>query len=280
MLYNILKKPFELSPEVIIPRKLGVFFWFTTLIFILAISYFTISIINQREKLFSYDINATHISSICWEKTDIKGVVGYLWLADWFTQKIYRYKITSLAERIISANVVIYELPGVHPGGLVLTPNCIWVCDSWKKKILQYKLTPAFMCINEYSLPSNSPTGLAFDGAYIWSCDSYTDTIYRHRLDSKLTIVEAYRTPGDMPVGVAWDGEYLWSVDANTRRSYKHDVYNKMSIIDTVGLEKIPLIVQPISGFAIFNNSFWLSYENVSKLFKMQYKQSFLFTKF
>jgi len=276
IVYDILRKPQELPKEVSVPRRLGIFFWLTSLVFLLAVSYFTVSVMNQKEKLFVFDVNTTHIAGMFWETTEDNtrnepGVRGYLWLADWYNQKVYRYKVTSITERMVSANVEIYELPGVHPVGLVVTRNSLWICDSWSKRVFQYTIKPVFTKINEYVLPGYSPTGLGFDGTDLWSCDTSMRALFRHRIDSDLTLIGSYRSPGEMPVGVGWDGENIWSVDAGNRRVYIHDVNKRMAIIKTIGLEKIPIIMQPISGFTVFNNSVWITYESVGKLFQLKY---------
>jgi transglutaminase-like putative cysteine protease len=136
----------------------------------------------------------------------------HLWLADDFTDKIY--KIDPETGRILLS----FDSPGHHPEGLAWDGQYLWHIDSGEK--LMYKLDPETgkaLSILESNSPN--PRDLAWDGEYIWIADFRSDTLLKvSTVDGMM--VEALATPAGEPTGLTFDGKYIWIADRTEDRIY------------------------------------------------------------
>lgn len=183
----------------------------------------------------------------------------HLWLADDFTDKIYKIDPES-GETLLS-----FDSPGHHPQGLAWDGRHLWHIDSGER--LLYKLDPetgkalsvlesnspnprglAFdgeyvwiadfrsdilikvstvdgMMVQTVGAPAGEPTGLAFDGRYLWVADRGEDRIYLLNPSDGLYL-SSLRSTGPFPSGLAWGGDALWNVDLENREIYKVKVFD------------------------------------------------------
>ena len=136
----------------------------------------------------------------------------HLWLADDFTDKIY--KIDPETGNVLSS----FESPGHHPEGLAWDGQFLWHIDSGEK--LMYKLDPETgraLSILESNSPN--PRDLAWDGEYLWIADFRSDTLLKvSTVDGMM--VQTFPSPAGEPAGLAFDGKYLWVTDRSEDRIY------------------------------------------------------------
>lgn len=181
-----------------------------------------------------------------------------LWLADSFTDKIY--KIDPESGKIIKS----FDSPGYQPEGLawdgknlwhidagekymycldpesgkalsILESNSsnprdlawdgeyIWIAD-YRNDILLKVSTVDGMMVQNFPSPASEPTGLAFDGKYLWVSDRIEDRIYLVNPSDGLT-VSSFRSYGPFPYGLAWENDVLWNVDYENDEIYKVKVF-------------------------------------------------------
>ncbi len=181
-----------------------------------------------------------------------------LWLADSFTDKIY--KIDPESGKIINS----FDSPGYQPEGLawdgknlwhidagekymyrldpetgealsVLESNSsnprdlawdgeyIWIAD-YRKDILLKVSTVDGMMVENFPSPASEPAGLAFDGKYLWVADRAEDRIYLVNPSDGLTI-SSFHSYGPFPYGLAWGDDVLWNVDYENDEIYKIKVF-------------------------------------------------------
>jgi len=167
------------------------------------------------------------LSPLCWAKVgDILKVIKTpgpcptglafdgqnLWLADNFTDKIY--KISPESGKILKS----FNSPGHHPEGLAWDGNYLWHIDSGEK--LMYRLNPESGRAT-LILESNSshPRDLTFDGKHIWIIDHRSDILLKVSPEDGM-MVQNFPSPAREPAGLAFDGKYLWVTDRSEDRIY------------------------------------------------------------
>lgn len=135
-----------------------------------------------------------------------------LWLADNFTDKIY--KINPESGKILKS----FDSPGHHPEGLAWDGNCLWHIDSGER--LVYRLDPeSGRAISILESNSSNPRDLAYDGKYIWIIDHRNDILLKVSPEDGM-MVQSFPSPAREPAGLTFDGKYLWVTDRSEDRIY------------------------------------------------------------
>ncbi|MCK4644695.1 MAG: hypothetical protein KAU46_00415 [Candidatus Aminicenantes bacterium] len=135
-----------------------------------------------------------------------------LWLADNFTDKIY--KINPESGKILKS----FDSPGHHPEGLAWDGNCLWHIDSGER--LVYRLDPeSGRAISILESNSSNPRDLAYDGKYIWVIDHRNDILIKVSPEDGM-MVQNFPSPAREPAGLTFDGKYLWVTDRSEDRIY------------------------------------------------------------
>jgi len=173
----------------------------------------------------------------------------FLWLADDFTDKIY--KIDPESGRVVSS----FEAPGHHPEGLAWDGQFLWHIDSGER--LVYKLDPGTgRALVVLESNSSSPRDLAWDGEYLWIADFRSDILIKvSPVDGMM--VQTFASPAGEPTGLAFDGKYLWATDRGEDRVYLVDPADGLCISSLRSYGPFP------SGLAWGGDSLWnVDYEN------------------
>ncbi|NIM59695.1 MAG: hypothetical protein GTO16_12260 [Candidatus Aminicenantes bacterium] len=135
-----------------------------------------------------------------------------LWLADNFTDKIY--KISPESGKILKS----FDSPGHHPEGLAWDGKHLWHIDSGEKYM--YLLDPetgrALLILESNS---SNPRDLAWDGKYVWIVDYRRDLLIKVSPEDGM-MVQNFPSPAREPAGIAYDGKYLWVTDRGEDRIY------------------------------------------------------------
>jgi len=178
-------------------------------------------------KIISFICIAFLISSLSWAKVgDILKVIETpgpcptgltfdgqnLWLADNFTDKIY--KIEPQSGKILKS----FESPGHHPEGLAWDGKNLWHIDSGEKSM--YCIDPEtgnVLLILESN--SQNPRDLTWDGKYIWVTDYKSDILLKVSIEDGM-MVQNFPSPEREPAGLTFDGKYLWVTDRGADRIY------------------------------------------------------------
>ena len=167
---------------------------------------------------------------------DPTGVVcdaGELWISNWYTQSIYRYKSSedgvelkktfyfsdfgpiavakydnfiwsvgndhTLRQHMINDNLDVvrsYKFEGYTPSGIAFINNNLWICDAVSKKLFQFVISNGPVQVNSYQTGLQSPVGLCWDGASIWTVDAAANKLYRYKLKMEtLELAQIYRLP-------------------------------------------------------------------------------------
>lgn len=135
-----------------------------------------------------------------------------LWLADNFTDKIY--KIDPESGKVLKS----FDSPGQHPEGLAWDGKNLWHVDSGERYM--YLLNPETgeaLSILESNSPN--PRDLAWDGEYVWVADYRRDILIKvSTVDGMM--VQNFPSPAREPAGLTYDGKYLWVTDRSDDRVY------------------------------------------------------------
>jgi len=135
-----------------------------------------------------------------------------LWLADNFTDKIY--KIDPESGKILKS----FDSPGQHPEGLAWDGKHLWHIDSGEKYM--YLLCPETgRALSILESNSSNPRDLAWDGEYVWIVDYRKDILIKVSPEDGM-MVQNYPSPAREPAGIAFDGKYLWVTDRGEDRVY------------------------------------------------------------
>jgi len=172
-----------------------------------------------------------------------------LWLADEFTDKIY--KIDPATGGVLLS----FDSPGHHPEGLAFDGHFLWHIDSGEK--LMYKLDPETgkaLIILESNSPN--PRDLAWDGEYLWIADFRSDTLLKvSTVDGMM--VETLAAPAGETTGVTFDGKYLWVADRTADRIYLVNPADGLCLSSLCSYGPFP------SGLAWGGDALWnVDYEN------------------
>jgi transglutaminase-like putative cysteine protease/streptogramin lyase len=170
------------------------------------------------------------LSSLSWAKVgDIQKVIKApgpcptgltfdgknLWLADNFTDKIY--KINPESGKILKS----FDSPGHHPEGLAWDGKYLWHIDSGEKYM--YVLDPETgKALSILESNSSNPRDLAWDGKYVWIVDYRRDILIKVSPEDGM-MVQNFPSPAQEPAGLAFDGKYLWVTDRSEDRIYLVD---------------------------------------------------------
>lgn len=188
------------------------------------------------------------------------------WIADWYTQSIYEYKLDKKLKLINN-----YYFSNFGPLAIALDNKFIWSCGNdlvLRKHVIDDKLE----VVNSYKLKEHSPSGIAVIGDYLWISDSSERTITKYIVAQDLTPLYTYDCSFSVPVGLSWDGDLIWIADAKESKVY---VYKEnFKNLDPKKVYDIPAV----KGFAlasIFPKGKWLYavYSgNPGKLYKYKIK--------
>ncbi len=167
------------------------------------------------------------LSSLSWAKVgDIQKVIKTpgpcptgltfdgknLWLADNFTDKIY--KINPESGKVLKS----FDSPGHHPEGLAWDGKYLWHIDSGEKYM--YLLDPETgRALSILESNSSNPRDLAWDGKYVWTVDYRRDILIKVSPEDGM-MVQTFPSPAREPAGLAYDGKYLWVTDRSEDRIY------------------------------------------------------------
>lgn len=170
------------------------------------------------------------LSSLSWAKVgDIQKVIKTpgpcptgltfdgknLWLADNFTDKIY--KINPESGKVLKS----FDSPGHHPEGLAWDGKYLWHIDSGEKYM--YLLDPETgRALSILESNSSNPRDLAWDGKYIWTVDYKRDILIKVSPEDGM-MVQTFPSPAREPAGLTYDGKYLWVTDRSEDRIYLVD---------------------------------------------------------
>lgn len=167
------------------------------------------------------------LSSLSWAKVgDIQKVIKTpgpcptgltfdgknLWLADNFTDKIY--KISPESGKVLKT----FDSPGHHPEGLAWDGKYLWHIDSGENYM--YLLDPETgRALSILESNSSNPRDLAWDGKYVWTVDYRRDILIKVSPEDGM-MVQTFPSPAREPAGLAYDGKYLWVTDRSEDRIY------------------------------------------------------------
>jgi hypothetical protein len=173
----------------------------------------------------------------------------HLWLADEFTDKIY--KIDPETGKILLS----FDSPGHHPEGLAWDGECLWHIDSGER--LLYRLDPETgraLSILESNSPN--PRDLAWDGEYVWIADFRSDILIKvSTVDGMM--VQTFASPAGEPTGLTFDGKYLWVADRAQDRIYLVNPADGLCLSSLRSYGPFP------SGLAWAGDTLWnVDYEN------------------
>ncbi|MCB4791868.1 MAG: hypothetical protein LHV68_08270 [Elusimicrobia bacterium] len=137
-----------------------------------------------------------------------------IWVADWYTQSIYEYKLDKKLKLIDN-----YYFSNFGPLAIALDNKFLWSCGNdlvLRKHVIDEKLE----VVNSYKLNEHSPSGLAVIGDYLWISDSSERKIFKYIIAQELTPIYSYDCSFAVPVGLSWDGSFIWIADAKENRVY------------------------------------------------------------
>ncbi len=135
-----------------------------------------------------------------------------LWLADIFTDKIY--KINPRDGKVLKS----FDSPGSHPEGLAWDGEYLWHIDSGEKSM--YRLDPETgRAVTILESNSGNPRDLAWDGEYVWIIDYRQDILLKVSAEDGM-MVQYFSSPALEPAGLTFDGKYLWVTDRSEDRIY------------------------------------------------------------
>lgn len=145
-----------------------------------------------------------------------------LWLADSFTDKIY--KIDPESGEVLQS----FDSPGFHPEGLAWDGKHLWHIDSGERYM--YLIDPETGgALRILESNSSHPRDLAWDGEYVWIVDYSRDLLIKvSPVDGMM--VQNFPSPAGEPAGLAYDGKYLWVTDRGEDRVYLVDPSNGLCL--------------------------------------------------
>lgn len=191
----------------------------------------------------SWDLPYSHPAGLAWDGKSF-------WIADWYTQAVYRHEPSSLnVDRV-------HAVPGEVPVALAFAEGAVWVAGSsgYAEKRL---LDGDFSRGARRKVPGNVPSCLAYDGVYLWSCDARGNVLRRHLLDEKLTAAETFPYPGARPAALAFDGKFLWSLDDSRLELLKHDLQRPSQVLRRYRLPEYSSQNLKPAGLAWDGRYFW-----------------------
>lgn len=148
---------------------------------------------------------------------------GELWVADWYSQGVFRHDPESLAVRRS------LHMPAVVPVTLALFADALWTVSA-RGGILRHMLDERLTVLARYPNAYPHTVGMAYDGLYLWTADTDGGRLRKRLLDDQLTVLESYDYPGSKPAALAYDGRDLWSLDAGNRELLRHDLQDPRKV--------------------------------------------------
>jgi transglutaminase-like putative cysteine protease/streptogramin lyase len=188
-----------------------------------------------------------------------------LWLADNFTDKIY--KISPESGKVLKS----FDSPGHHPEGLAWDGKYLWHIDSGERYM--YVLDPETgRALSILESNSSNPRDLAWDGKYVWVVDYRRDILIKVSPEDGM-MVQNFPSPAREPAGVAYDGKYLWVTDRSEDRIYL------VNPSDGLCLSSLRAYGPFASGLAWGKNALWnVDYEN-DEIYKIDVFSEDIFSK-
>lgn len=237
------------------PRRSPHFYFFAVLLFFGAA--FAVSSVQRRRRLEA----EAAARPTAWELPykNPAGMAfdgGKLWIADWFTQSLYRHDPATLkVERLV-------HFTRETPVAVAFSADAAWsatASGAVVRHMKDAKLTQA----QRYEIEGT--LALAFDGLYLWTYDSREKKLVKRLLDAQLSAAASYPYPGAKAAALSYDGRDLWSLDAGNRELLRHNLERPDEAV-----ERLPLRdysdgrYRPV-GLAWDGRRFWTVGERVPK---------------
>lgn len=162
--------------------------------------------------------------------TEFDPLAGFLWLADGFSNILYKIRILDTA--IVQTWDLLEVAPGGSPQGLAFDGTALWLSAGGTDDLIMRLDTAdgSLSRLQSFTAPPNAEgviREIAFDGAFMWAGNDVSDKIYK--IDySDGTVVDSITTPGVEIRGVAvaegtlycndrtLDSVYAWNAQSST----------------------------------------------------------------
>jgi hypothetical protein len=157
---------------------------------------------------------------------------GEMWISNWYTQSIYRYKATEDGLELKKS----FYFSDFGPTALAKYDNYIWSLGN-DLTLRQHMLNDNLDVVRTYKLTGHTPTGMVFINNNLWICDSAAKKFFQFIISNGLVLVNTYETGLQSPVGICWDGSSIWTVDAATNKLYRFR--QKMDTLELVQIYRL-----------------------------------------
>ncbi|MBI4248111.1 MAG: hypothetical protein HY611_01310 [Elusimicrobia bacterium] len=183
---------------------------------------------------------------------------GSIWIADWFSQSIYRHRPSDL--KLEKAYFFAHD----PPAALAFAEGALWtvtVSGFFQKHLLDAQLT----AVSRFKAPGAQIAGLGYDGIYLWSCDVGAGVLRKHLMDNQLTVLSEISYAGGKPAAVAFDGTAMWTLDASRSALLKHDLLSPGKILAEAPLPEYQGNAWTPGGLLWDGKNFWTVGERKGK---------------
>lgn len=179
---------------------------------------------------------------------------GAVWIGNWYTQSIYRYKENDCKLDLRRT----YYFSDFGPLAVARLDNYIWTAGT-DFILRQHIINENLDVIRSFKLKDVNPSGMAFIGNNLWVCDSDTKKIHQYYVGSDIMLVNSYNSGLSAPVGLYWDGQFIWIADAAGNKLYLFK--QKMDNLELAKIYRLPRQTNGVlAGLCIKKNTVILIY--------------------
>lgn len=177
-------------------------------------------------------------------------------------KKILRYAYVSFIAVIVVSAVVIFSkpppavityfsIPSLHPSGITIFKDEIWICDWFSQKLYKHRLDARLTLIKFTKLEDIHPSSIASGKEALWICDAFSKKIYKFDRRS-LKQIGSFKSPAANPSAIFESKEFLWTCDSANDKIYKHKKDEKLTVVFSADLSNPNTVGLYVRGKNIF----------------------------
>lgn len=177
-------------------------------------------------------------------------------------KKILRYvSICFAAAVVVSAaaifskppppSITYFSVPSVHPSGITISKDEIWICDWFSQKLYRHKMDTVLTLIKFTKLDDVRPSGIASGKEELWVCDAFSRKIFKFDKKS-LKQLGNFNSPSVSPSAIFETKDFLWTCDSSDDKIYKHEKDKNLTVIFSAVLSNPNPVGLYVKGKNIF----------------------------
>ncbi|MDD5687383.1 MAG: tetratricopeptide repeat protein [Elusimicrobia bacterium] len=151
----------------------------------------------------------------------------------------------------VPPTIAYYSIPSLHPSGITISDNEIWVCDWFSQTLYKHNLDNVLSLVKSYKLQDIHPSSIASGKDTLWVSDAFSKKIFQFDRYT-LKLMGSFPAPATSPSAIFDSKNFLWTCDSEDDKIYKHKKDKDLTVIFSAPLSNPNPVGLYVKGKNIF----------------------------